>query len=123
MQDLSDLYYFVQVVDHGGFAAAARHRLAEVQAEPARPATGSTDDMAALHDAAIAGVGVAALPTMMVWRQVSAGQLARVLPDWQPPAGIVHAVFPSRRGLLPSIRTLLDFLAEQCSEARRRADG
>jgi DNA-binding transcriptional LysR family regulator len=24
MQDLNDLYYFVQVVDHGGFAAAAR---------------------------------------------------------------------------------------------------
>ena len=24
MQDLNDLYYFVQVVDHGGFAAAGR---------------------------------------------------------------------------------------------------
>lgn len=24
MQDLNDLYHFVQVVDHGGFAAAAR---------------------------------------------------------------------------------------------------
>ena len=24
MQDLNDLYYFVQVVDHGGFAPAAR---------------------------------------------------------------------------------------------------
>jgi DNA-binding transcriptional LysR family regulator len=82
-----------------------------------------SDDMAALCDAAIAGVGVAALPTMMVWRQVKAGQLVRVLPDWQPPAGIVHAVFPSRRGLLPSIRTLLDFLAAECGEARRRAEG
>ena len=24
MQDLNDLYFFVQVVDHGGFAPAAR---------------------------------------------------------------------------------------------------
>jgi hypothetical protein len=24
MQDLNDLYYFVQVVDHGGFAATGR---------------------------------------------------------------------------------------------------
>ena len=24
MQDLNDLYYFVQVVDHGGFAPAGR---------------------------------------------------------------------------------------------------
>lgn len=80
-----------------------------------------SDDMAALRDAAIAGVGVVALPTMMVWRQVEAGQLVHILPDWRPPAGIVHAVFPSRRGLLPSIRTLLEFLAAECDEARRRA--
>jgi DNA-binding transcriptional LysR family regulator len=80
-----------------------------------------SDDMAALCDAALAGVGVVSLPTMMVWRQVEAGQLVHVLPDWRPPAGIVHAVFPSRRGLLPSVRTLLDFLAAECAEARKRA--
>jgi DNA-binding transcriptional LysR family regulator len=80
-----------------------------------------TDDMAALRDAAMAGVGVVALPTMMVWRQVESGQLVHLLPEWQPPAGIVHAVFPSRRGLLPSIRSLLDFLAAECTEARRQA--
>ncbi len=77
-----------------------------------------TDDMAALRDAALAGVGVVQLPTMMVWRQVEVGDLVHVLPDWRPRAGIVHAVFPSRRGLLPSVRTLLDFLAAECAEAR-----
>lgn len=80
-----------------------------------------TDDMTALCDAAMAGVGLVALPTMMVWRQVEAGQLVHVLPDWRPAAGIVHAVFPSRRGLLPSVRTLLDFLVAECAEARKRA--
>lgn len=80
-----------------------------------------TDDMAALCEAAVAGVGVVALPTMMVWRQIQAGQLVHVLPGWQPPAGIVHAVFASRRGLLPSVRTLLEFLANECAEARRTA--
>jgi len=34
----------------------------------------------------------------------------------------VHAVFPSRRGLLPSVRALLDFLADQC-KAQRQAVG
>ncbi|MCK3787036.1 LysR family transcriptional regulator (plasmid) [Sinorhizobium meliloti] len=58
---------------------------------------------------------------MMVWRQVESGQLVHVLPDWRPPAGIVHAVFPSRLGLLPSVRPLLDFLAAECAEARKRA--
>ncbi|WP_448955226.1 LysR substrate-binding domain-containing protein [Labrys neptuniae] len=80
-----------------------------------------TGDMAALCDAALAGAGVAQLPTMAVWRHVEAGHLVQVLPDWRPRAGIVHAVFPSRRGLLPSVRTLLDFLAAECAEARKLA--
>lgn len=77
-----------------------------------------TDDMTALREAAMAGVGIVQLPTMMIWRQVEAGELVHVLPDWRPRAGIVHAVFPSRRGLLPSVRTLLDFLADGCARAR-----
>ncbi|AJC20990.1 LysR substrate-binding domain-containing protein [Pandoraea pulmonicola] len=81
-----------------------------------------TDDMQALCDAAIAGVGVVALPTMMVWRQIDAGQLVHVLPDWRPRAGIVHAVFASRRGLLPAVRTLIEFLATECDAARKEAE-
>ncbi|RTG49160.1 LysR family transcriptional regulator, partial [Serratia marcescens] len=27
--------------------------------------------------------------------------------------GVVHAVYPSRRGLLPAVRLLLDYLGEQ----------
>ncbi|MGJ7529599.1 LysR family transcriptional regulator [Variovorax sp. GB1P17] len=70
-----------------------------------------TDDMVALRFAALQGVGVAKLPTMMVHEDLKAGRLVDVLPQWAPRAGIVHAVFPSRRGLLPSVRKLVDFLA------------
>jgi hypothetical protein len=35
-----------------------------------------------------------------------------VLPDWSLPQGICHAVFASRRGLLPAVRVFIDFLAE-----------
>ena len=80
-----------------------------------------TDDMATLRAAALAGLGIAQLPTMMVWQDVEAGRLRPVLPAWRPRAGIVHAVFPSRRGLLPSVRALLDFLAEACAAQRRDA--
>ena len=80
-----------------------------------------TDDLAALRDAAVAGVGIAQLPTMMIWRQVETGELIHVLPEWRPRAGIIHAVFPSRRGLLPSVRALLDFMAEGCAKARAQA--
>ena len=32
-----------------------------------------------------------------------------------PARWVLHAVFPSRRGLLPSIRMLIDFIAEGCA--------
>ena len=79
-----------------------------------------TDDIAVLRAAAIAGAGAARLPTLTVWGDLENGRLATVLPEWRPANEIVHAVFPSRRGLLPSVRALLDFLADECATQRRR---
>ncbi len=78
-----------------------------------------TDDMMTLRLAALTGVGVVQLPTMTIREEFRSGALVRVLPDWVPRPGIVHAVFPSRRGLLPAVRKLIDFLAiefEQLTE-------
>ncbi|MBN3826685.1 LysR family transcriptional regulator [Burkholderia sp. Ac-20384] len=75
-----------------------------------------TGGMLALRAAAVAGVGIVQLPTMMVRDEVARGELVTVLPDWAPRREIVHAVFASRRGLLPSVRALLDFLAERFAE-------
>ncbi|HBC07610.1 MAG TPA: LysR family transcriptional regulator [Rhodospirillaceae bacterium] len=70
-----------------------------------------TTDMIALRDAAIAGVGVVQLPLLIVRGQLEDGSLVKVLPDWTPRREIVHAVFPTRRGMLPSVRALLNHLA------------
>jgi len=72
-----------------------------------------TGSMPALRAAAVAGVGVVQLPTMMIGPEIARGELTRLLPDWAPRREIIHAVFASRRGLLPSVRALIDFLAEQ----------
>ena len=77
-----------------------------------------TDDLAALRAAALRGVGVAQIPMLMVEHDIEAGHLIDVLPHWRPRNEIVYAVFPSRRGLLPSIRTLLEFLSDQCRPHR-----
>jgi DNA-binding transcriptional LysR family regulator len=76
-----------------------------------------TDDLLALRHAAIAGVGVVHLPSVVVRDAVAAGQLVELVPGWAPKSGIIHAIFPSRRGLLPSVRTLIDFLAEEFSRS------
>lgn len=71
-----------------------------------------TDDMTALRQAALHGLGIVQLPHMVVDQDLKAGTLVDIIPQWAPRAGLIHAVFPSRRGLLPSVRTLIDFLAE-----------
>jgi DNA-binding transcriptional LysR family regulator len=75
-----------------------------------------TGDMNALQSAALAGIGVVQLPTMMIRTPLAQGTLVSVLPDWTPRVGIVHAVFPSRRGLLPSVRALVDYLAQRFAD-------
>ena len=72
-----------------------------------------TTDMIALRSAAVAGVGVVQLPLLMVQKELAERTLIDVLPKWAPRQEIIHAVFPSRRGLLPSVRALIDFLAER----------
>lgn len=68
-------------------------------------------DMAAVRQAAIAGVGIALLPDHVCQDALLAGQLVRVLPDWRGQQGIVHLVFTTRRGLPPAVRALIDHLA------------
>ena len=72
-----------------------------------------TRGMLALRAAAVAGVGVAQLPSMMVREQIERGELVRVIPGWAPEREIIHVVFASRRGLLPAVRALVDFLADR----------
>jgi DNA-binding transcriptional LysR family regulator len=71
----------------------------------------AADDMYALRQAAEAGTGIVQLADYVVVDQIASGALEIILPDWTLPSGIVHAVFPSRRGLSPAIRSLIDFLA------------
>ncbi len=65
-----------------------------------------------LRQAAIEGVGVALLPEYSCREPLAQGQLVRILPEWAARQGILHLVFTSRRGLLPGVRALIDFVAD-----------
>lgn len=75
-----------------------------------------TRGLIALRAAAMAGVGVVQLPKMMMREQIARGELVQVLPGWAPRPDVIHAVFASRRGLLPAVRALIDFLARRFEE-------
>lgn len=76
-----------------------------------------TDDMVVLREVALAGQGIAALPTLMVREALQQHRLQQILKDWQLPVGLLHAVYPSRRGLLPAVRVFLDFLSARAGDA------
>lgn len=73
------------------------------------------DDLVTLKFAALAGVGLCWLPDYLCQDEITRGALVRVLPEWAPQQGVFHAVFPSRRGMAPSVRKFLDFLEETVS--------
>jgi DNA-binding transcriptional LysR family regulator len=73
----------------------------------------ATDDLASLRMAAIQGLGIAELPRELVRLDLESGRLKHLLPELQPPIGIVHAIFPARRGMVPAVRHLIDALTAE----------
>ncbi|MNY07328.1 transcriptional regulator [compost metagenome] len=79
-----------------------------------------SDDMAVLKSAVSRGVGIASMPLAVVREEISDGRLLTLIPQWRPDEGVITAVFPSRRGLLPSVRALIDFLANSFERQERQ---
>lgn len=72
-----------------------------------------SNEGAAILSAAVAGLGIGALPTFMCEKDVQSGRLVRVAPAWTAGELVTTLIMPSRRGLLPSVRIVADLLAEQ----------
>ncbi|WP_082422742.1 LysR substrate-binding domain-containing protein [Pseudomonas sp. NBRC 111131] len=70
----------------------------------------ATDDLTSLRSAVLRGIGVAVLPRELVVADIDAGRLVQVLPGVSTAPGLVHAIFPTRRGMVPAVRHLLDAL-------------
>ena len=69
-------------------------------------------DFGVLVSAARKAVGIALVPYSECKKDLSEGSLIRILSDWAIADGTVHLVFTSRRGMLPGIRAVIDFLAD-----------
>lgn len=96
-----------------------------------------TEDVYLLHEAALRGAGLAQVPFNMCAAAIRDGRLVEVLPEHRLSLHQLHAVFPSRRGMVPSVRAFLEFLAveippvltaatalyQDTAEAMRRAPG
>ena len=70
-----------------------------------------SNNMVALKEAACANLGIAALPGYICRAELENGTLKQVLPDWIASDARISALIPYRTGLLPAVRSLVDFLA------------
>jgi len=69
-----------------------------------------TSDLRTRLQAAIHGIGIALLPEQVVFEPLKDGLIERVLPEWSGARNILHLVYPTPRGMLPSVRSLIDYL-------------
>lgn len=77
-----------------------------------------SDDIDTLKAAAVEGLGIVALPLYLCRRELEAGTLERVLPEWEAGEGMITMLTPSRRGQLPSVRAFMDFLIAEFPGSR-----
>jgi DNA-binding transcriptional LysR family regulator len=113
--DLANFPVLYQEEQSGGtwHLTSQKGEISIVPVEP-RLASGSFDILIA---AACQGAGIALLPATYCREALASGALVRVLPEWSGADGILHLVFASRRGMLPSVRAVIDFAAAALKSA------
>ncbi len=71
-----------------------------------------SDDMVTLKHAATEGLGIIGLPGYICRDDVQTGRLVRVLPEWTAGDAQISLLMPSRRGVMPAVRALAEFLQD-----------
>ncbi len=72
-----------------------------------------SDDMETLKHAAMQGLGIVALPAYLCRAEVASGRLHRILSEWTAGDAEVSILMPSRRGVLPAVKALQEFLIQK----------
>lgn len=71
-----------------------------------------TNDLRLKLEAAIGGAGLALLPEPIVAVSIKTGVLEQVFPAWAGISNHLSIAYPAPRGMLPSVRSLIDFLTD-----------
>lgn len=72
-----------------------------------------TDDPLMIVRGALAGMAIANLPDGLARPHIESGSLMRLLPSWEMEGATTTILMPHRRGQLPSVRAVVEFLAER----------
>ena len=72
----------------------------------------ATQHVDTLFQAALAGMGITAVPSFVAEHGIKSGQLERVLPDWHIITLWIYAAMPTRKHVPARTRVFLDFLSQ-----------
>lgn len=72
----------------------------------------STEHWDTLYHAALADMGITALPSFVAEDALRSGRIERVLPDWRIKTATIYAAMPTRMHIPARTRVFLDFLVE-----------
>ena len=72
-----------------------------------------SDDMSTLKKASAAGLGIVALPGYVCRKELLAGELVCVLPDWLAADAQISLLKPTNRGSLPVVLALTEHLCRE----------
>lgn len=63
-----------------------------------------------LRTVALAGQGIALLPSFLIGDDIDSGDLVRILPDYAAPEASLYAIYPPNRYLAAKVRVFIDHL-------------
>lgn len=63
--------------------------------------------------AALAGIGIARLPSYMASQKFQSGELVPIMSEYDPPGTDIAVIFAEKRNLAPKTRSFIDFLVKQ----------
>ena len=72
-----------------------------------------SDDFNIVYQMAVAGSGVALLPEYLCKQAENDKRLVRVLDCWVGRSVSLYAIYPSKRGVTPKVRAMLDYLIDK----------
>lgn len=73
----------------------------------------SSNNGLVLHQAALAGLGIAYHVDFLAWQALQRGELKAVLSDWQLPLNHFTLLYPTSKKISANLRALIDFLVEE----------
>jgi DNA-binding transcriptional LysR family regulator len=79
------------------------------------------DDIRLIKSALVRGIGVGYLPLKLAAQELAEGSLKTIFDDWTLETHKIVAIYPTRQGLPPSVRALIDFIIDEFNDEKNKS--